>query len=72
MAVTEDSLYAVCDLDEQCLVSIDGGVGAAGLKDSIVVDSRLSMAVRRLEELQKKNSHRLGIAKVTIQVIGHV
>ena len=72
MAMTEDSLYAVCDMDEQCIVAINGGIGAAELKDSFVADSRLPMAVRRLEELQKKNSHRLGIAKVKIQFIGHV
>ena len=58
------TLYAVIDTTEQVLLSVNG----PSMSNTIPVESDYSMAVKRMQKLQKLEKNKLSIAKVTIQV----
>ena len=62
------TLYAVYDKDEKALVTITGGVGDAALHHSIVADTDITVAARRLEAMQRISMNRLCLVKVEVNV----
>ena len=61
-------LYAVYDKDVKALLTITGGVGNAALHHSIVADTNITVAARRMEALQQFGSSRLCLVKVEVNV----
>lgn len=62
------TLYAVYNKDEKALVTITGGVGNTALHHSIVADTDISLAARRMEALQRVGLSRLCLVKVEVNV----
>lgn len=62
-------LYAVYSKDEHAFVTITVGSGNTALRDSIVADTDIAMAARRMEALQQGSPYRLCIAKVEVNVV---
>ena len=62
------TLYAVYNKDEKALVTISGGIGDTALHHSIVADTDIALAARRMEALQQVGSSRLGLVKVEVNV----
>lgn len=69
MAKIYGSLYVVYDKDEKDLVTISCGEGATALHHSIVADTDIALAARRMEALQQVGRARLGLVKVEINVV---
>lgn len=63
------TLYAVYNKDEKALVTITGGVGDTALHNSIVADTDITLAARRMEALQQVGLSRLGLVKVKVNVV---
>lgn len=62
------TLYAVYNKDEKALVTISGGVGDAALHHSIVADTDIAVAARRMGALQQISMSRLCLVKVEVNV----
>lgn len=62
------TLYAVYNKDEKALVTITGGEGDTALHHSIVADTDIALAARRMEALQRLGLPRLGLVKVEVNV----
>lgn len=61
-------LYAVYNKDEKALVTITGGLGGTTLLHSIVADTDIILAERRMEALQQGGSDRFCLAKVEVNI----
>lgn len=62
-------LYAVYNKDEHALVTITVGSGDTTLlRNSIVADTDIAMAARRMEALQQGSPYRLCLVKVDVNV----
>lgn len=62
------TLYAVYNKDEKALVTITGGMGNTALHHSIVADTDITLAARRMEALQQVGLPRLCLVKVEVNV----
>ena len=62
------TLYAVYNKDEKALVTITGGMGNTALHHSIVADTDITLAARRMEALQRVGLPRLCLVKVEVNV----
>lgn len=62
------TLYAVYNKDEKALVTVSGGMGVTALQHSIVADTDIALAARRMEALQQFGMSRLGLAKIEVNV----
>jgi NADP-dependent 3-hydroxy acid dehydrogenase YdfG len=62
------TLYAVYNKDEKALVTITGGIGDTALRHSIVADTDIALAARRMEALQQVGLSRLCLVKVEVNV----
>jgi len=62
------TLYAVYNKDEKALVTISGGIGDIALHHSIVADTDIALAARRMEALQQVSLSRLCLVKVEVNV----
>lgn len=62
------TLYAVYNKDEKALVTLSGGVGPTALHHSIVADTDIALAARRMDALQQFGMSRLGLVKVEVNV----
>ena len=64
-----DTLYAVVDLTDKTIMSVNAGFGAARMESTIPIETNPSLALTRLNDLKKQTGHDLKIAKVRIQVL---
>ena len=62
------TLYAVYNKDEKALVTLSGGVGPTALHHSIVADTDIALAARRMDALQQISLSRLCLVKVDVNV----
>ena len=62
------TLYAVYNKDEKALVTLSGGAGVTALRHSIVADTDITLAARRMEALQQVSLSRLCLVKVEVNV----
>ena len=68
MKIISGPLYAVYNKDEQALVTISGGLGGTTLLRSIVADTDIALAEKRMEALQQDCYDHLTLAKVEVNV----
>ena len=68
MKMIYGTLYAVYNKDEKALVTITGGVGDTALHHSVVADTDITLAARRMEALQRISPCRLCLVKVEVNV----
>lgn len=61
-------LYAVYNKDAKALVTISGGLGDTALRNSIVAETDIAMAARRMESMQQGSPNRLCLVKVEVNV----
>ena len=67
--MTPDTLYAVVDLTDKTMMSVNAGFGAARMESTIPIETNPSLALQRMTDLRKQTDHNLKIAKVRIQVL---
>lgn len=66
--IVSGPLYAIYDKDNKGLLTLTGGLGGTTLLRSIVADTDITLAERRMEALQQGISDRLCLAQVEVNI----